>query len=79
MAMSDRQAAALLRSVGHTPGGVRSKTELKHRYECSCGYVSTYRATFSGAVEAGLVHMRKEARALAANGVSGVPKATTTV
>lgn len=68
--ITDAEAAALLRSVGHTPLGIRSKTPLKHRYECGCGYVSTYRATYRHAVEGGIHHMRKEAAILVANGVS---------
>lgn len=70
MSMTDREAIRLLESVGHKPGGVFSKTPEKHRYECSCGYVSVYRRTFGQAVDAGIHHMRKSARELRANGVS---------
>jgi len=68
--LTDREAARLLSAVGHKPGGVYSKTPEKHRYECSCGYVSTYRRTANQAIEAGILHMRKAARELRANGVS---------
>ena len=68
--MTDMEAAMLLESVGHTPGGILSKTPEKHRYECSCGYVSTFRRTQQLAVQAGIHHMRKAAQELRANGVS---------
>lgn len=70
MELTDVEASRLLTAVGHKPGGVLSKTPEKHRYECSCGYVSTFRRTFDQAVEAGILHMRKAAKELRANGVS---------
>jgi hypothetical protein len=77
--VSDQRDAALLQALGHKPAGIYSpqsefaQARQKHRFHCECGYVSTYRATFAGAVEAGVIHMRKSAAAARSNGVS-VPK-----
>lgn len=68
--MTDREAAALCHALGHDPAGTYSKTPEKHRFECTCGYVSVYRRTLSLAVEAGIHHMRTVARHAAANGAN---------
>lgn len=76
--MTDREAAALLMKHGHTPDGIEivdRRDEFpdsipKHRFYCSCGYVSTNRATMKDAISAGIHHMRTEAKKLDANGVS---------
>lgn len=69
MAMTDREAAAICSALGHKPEGVEARPEVsKYRFHCGCGYVSVYRRTFNLAVEAGIVHMRKEARLAVANG-----------
>jgi hypothetical protein len=68
--MTDRECAEILQRSGHKPGGLYSKSAQKHRFECGCGYVSTFRPTQRAAVEAGIIHMRKEAAKLTANGVS---------
>jgi hypothetical protein len=70
MAMTDREAARICGALGHHPLGIESKTPMKHRFECSCGYVTTYRATFQHAVEGGIHHMRLEAKKALKNGVS---------
>lgn len=66
--MTDKEAAAICESIGHHPAGILSLTPEKHRFECSCGYVSVNRRTFRLAIEAGIAHMRKEARLAVANG-----------
>lgn len=66
--MSDKDAAEICRALNHPPAGVYSRTPEKHRFECSCGYQSTYRRTFALAVEAGIVHMRKVAAEAVKNG-----------
>lgn len=66
--MTDREAAEICQSIGHVPAGLYSKTPQKHRFECSCGYVSVYRRTFPDAVQAGIHHMRQVARHAVSNG-----------
>lgn len=66
--LSNRECAEICDAVGHAPAGVLSATATKHRFECSCGYVSTYRRTFQEAVQAGILHMRKVAQHAVANG-----------
>jgi hypothetical protein len=72
----DQSDAELLHALGHKPAGIYSpRSEFaharqKHRFECECGYVSTYRGSFEDAVQAGIHHMRKSAKAARANGVS---------
>lgn len=77
--MSDRSDAELLRACGHQPKGLEGRESeflkrrgdthfTKWRFHCSCGYVSTFRATKKDAVEAGIHHMRKVAREIRANG-----------
>lgn len=68
--MTNKRAAAICRAIGHNPRGILSKTPEKHVFECSCGYVSTNRRTFNLALEAGIHHMRLEAKKAVANGVS---------
>lgn len=77
---NDLRDAELLRAIGHAPEGIEAKeSEFFHtlpsgerigkfRFHCSCGYHSTYRATFKGAVEAGVVHMRNMAAEYRRNG-----------
>lgn len=66
--LTDRQCVEILRARGHNPLGVVSSAPEKHRFECSCGYRSVQRRTFQLALEAGIHHMRKEARLAVANG-----------
>ena len=68
--MTDREAAAICSAIGHHPAGIYSKTPEKHRFECSCGYVSVYRLNRRLALEAGIHHMRQEAKKAISNGVS---------
>lgn len=66
--LTDKQASDLLASVGHEPLGIEVNARGKVRFECNCGYVSTYRMTAQDAIGAGIHHMRKEAQALLVNG-----------
>jgi hypothetical protein len=68
--MTNLEAAAICKAIGHMPEGVLSKTPTKHRFECGCGYVSTFRRTKMDAVDAGILHMRNVAARAVANGVS---------
>lgn len=66
--MTNKEAADICALLNHPPAGVYSATPDKHRFECSCGYHSTYRRTFTQAVEAGIIHMRKVASEAVKNG-----------
>jgi hypothetical protein len=67
--MTNEEAAAICRALGHNPRGVLARPEVnKYRFDCSCGYQSTNRQTFALAIEAGIHHMRKEAQHAVANG-----------
>lgn len=72
--MSDRECVEILRERGHQPLGVLSVTPERHRFQCSCGYESVNRRTFEIALEAGIHHLRKEARRALVNGAGIPPK-----
>jgi hypothetical protein len=69
--MRDEEAAVIAEALGHLPKGAESDLRGERwRFECSCGYKSTYRMRVKGAIEAGIHHMRKVAQEGARNGVN---------